>query len=310
MPLVQETSIMGKAFLFVVLLAMVTSNASAGYVMNSFLGTGDDVLKDNSVGELASKNLGDQTHIIVGDIFQGIVRIDQNIQGNPYTAGANDQLIFAYSFTVAAGTHGATFDLAPTTTAGFTLADMLPTQIPVNVPGSIFAVLDGSSPINPTTLALPAAELALDNTAVYSLDVIGGINAANSDFLGAKLDTTDLTVLVGLRPTASFGSERGGLSVLLNNTSHKFHDAVKVTDYTFAVSIHEIGYGASLFGPSTDQFANGYLFSDSTNVEVNVTVAPEPASMIMCGLGIGITGIVAYRRRRIASGCERPVWNA
>jgi hypothetical protein len=294
---------MRKFVLTALVLGCFAANVQAGAVFQKFLGNGDNILKDNSVGLVAFKNTdpttgGSTTNIGVGDILQGVIRIDQNTQGNPYTATDTDQLIIAYSFTLAAGTHGAAFDLAPTTNPLYTLSAMLPTQIPVNTTGSIFAVLDGTSGVNPTAVPLAAAELALDDKTVYSLDLIGGIAAAN-DFLGTQLATTSIAVVAGLTPTDQFGTDKGGLSVLVNDTNNIFHTAVPVNDFSFSpTGLHDIGYSGTLLGASPDQKTNGYLFGDSTNVELNVTVTPEPASLVMWGIGFGIAAVVAYRRRK------------
>ncbi len=162
-------------------------------------------------------------------------------------------------------------------------------------------MLDGTSATNPTELALGSSATPgtglneIDNTAVFSFDFVGGITPG--DFLGSKLTTTSLATIAATSSVTPIGTEIGGLGVI-QPTVNPFLKTTVVTDYTLANSIHQIGYSGSLFNANSAQHANGWLFSDATNIEVNVT--PEPSSIVLWSGFLGMLAVRAYRRRKSA----------
>ncbi len=300
-----------KFFGVLAALAMVAS-VQAG-PLTSHLSTDGipDVLDDDSVSFIVDLD-GDMA-ISVGDIVSGVLRIGTTSANG--VLDPTDQLVGVFSFQVrtSVGAPGPQVDLTnggvdPTLGTGLSIKEILDAAgianplvddgllVPDGDDAPMIAVLSSDpNPVDITTVGpagLPAALSA------YSLDAILGFGNA-ADYLEVRsfLDADDSGEVDFAELPAGFGGfigqESGGLSVLHQASNLIFLPVASLHTDGATTTFHDVDLQGTLFGPRLNTPA-GYQITDSTFLTVNAV--PEPGSMAVWGMLIGV-GAVAYRRR-------------
>jgi hypothetical protein len=172
---------------------------------------------------------------------------------------------------------------------------------------------------------------SLFGPANYSLDLVGGFNTGDfyevqvTDPAKAQLgvlrhDTQSANILnpnyaPGTpSPTVNngfnssvFASATGGFSSLWNNFGPGIIlNPISVTNSASVTSTHQIGLTggalstiANAAGAGPSNFAEEYMYGGSVNFNINPTMVPEPASMLIWA-SLSLAGIAGFRRRKTA----------
>lgn len=254
----------------------------------------------------------------VGDVLVGYVRVENRSAPGALDLGNTTYAIFSQQVTAI---NGLFVNFGPTTAAGLTLSDVTggdATQANAMIAlyTSNYAVdLINNNPGDITGGGITLSDY-LAFIAAGDLELTAGIDATEDDFFQAIIS-------LGFIPTAAqiatfdtstsvafFGA---ALSILTNNTSFAFADDV-CTNFFGTVGCSDLTLLSGTVGGASNagnpQFKDGSEFGyaqcgntggcgfiDNTDINVHPLAVPEPASMILLGLGLTALGI--YGRRRM-----------
>jgi len=288
----------GIAALFAMLVVFGLATAvSQASILASLLQNGQNVLKDES-GEKVFDADGSLS-ITVGDVIWGAYKI-----GNNGSTSLDNQLylVVAQQIDTFVGNHFTMKAVDPISNplrAGYTL-NTWTGRADINA-GAMVAVFDKatgfSNDVNGISVPLASLILSLNTEGVFEASF--GISQPGDFFEGDALYTSgfSLATLYLVPPTTPLGSYVGGLTVLQNNaTDVVFNDAnyffLNPTPYEAIVTL------GSFSGANAPEINADYDIINKTNVVVNATIVPEPASLAVWSLLAGAVGLVRLRRRR------------
>jgi len=327
---------MKKAFL----LSAFVSLAAAGSVQASYISgamvNGENLFSDQS--REAFVDTDNSNTVSIGDVFLGFLRIDSadtagiNTSGHIYGVFSQQIASITPGVGTLPGTINQTIGFTHTAKAGLTLSDIAGVPAP-----GFFAVYD-SVPAFPTDLINASPGDLTGNGTTNLFDYLNSITANGTleftagigdfdDFLQAKSADyvagssndyfTDLTKLPTLTASSALAHFDGGLTVLQNNMPNvTFHEAVdagipppfsdlydivvrdgSVSKQSSAARANE---WANTDPETTGIYTNTGGFTDHADFLMNVTVTPEPMSVMV--LAIGVLGVFgAARRRRLSA---------
>ena len=301
-------------------LTLLTSSSQAGILTDLLTFSGDDViLEDNSRGLFYDED-GNGV-LSAGDVVAGLMRIDRRVAPTA-TASMDDrrQLIFAYSLQVETveqlnGLGIYTVDFGPTAAAtGKDLASLLGEahkpagftdwdKAALVVMEQTFAADDvANNPVSNTSVAgATLMQSVLGSASGYTLDIIAGFDSEDDFYQNLLLGAPGISIpaIRAAGGSVTLGTHSGGLSVLYDNLGENilFQPVVATTVLGGAASSHDIGIeGGILFG--NDEV--NWDFADKANFRMNVIEIPEPNSLTLCGLLVGLFGLAWSGCRRAA----------
>ncbi len=269
-----------------------------------------DLLDDDSVGFIA--DLDASGSLSVGDVVAGVLRIGTTTANG--VLAPDDQLVGYYSFQIATstGVAGANpqVDLTavgtdPLLGTGLSIDEMLAFHgiaAPAVGAAGMAAVLSSQPNTTNITDESVAGAIGLGGAlGAYSLDAILGLGTAD-DYteLRSFLDTDDsgeidFAELPALGTGGFIGSESAGWSVLHHTlgASTSFIPVASLHEDGVTTTFHDVSLDGTIFA-SRPTTAADWTIVDSTSLTVNAV--PEPGSLAVWGLLIGV-GAVGYRRR-------------
>lgn len=272
-------------------LAGTATQADAAEIFAGVLNDGDITLAEhlyNSDGTLDQDNVAD-----VGDLLVGVFSINKIQSGaGTWFASATDQLTGVFVQQVAA------VDVIDANTSRLTLSNPGALPLFTNVGGagtysialpggSMFAVYEdlGATVLNPLANTDTATQVATatDGSLFMALGLNGGTDT-----------TFGIVNYFGGGPFIVDGGAYGALSVVVNNTGYDFADVTEFTDQGPLTGqvVFTADFDTNTFGGPWSIYGN-----DPTRFLPRESVIPEPASMLMLGMGMGGIGLVNRRRK-------------
>lgn len=249
------------------------------------------------------------TPLQVGDLLQGVLWATTIQQGaNQLTPGVNSQQItglFSYMVAAQDGVSGS-FVYAPNTTGSSILSGLgLPANTMIALytsPNNNWLSQLGSAPDLATVQADAAtgqlfgafgynytayADLGLPNPNGYQF-----ANASNQFFLGHNLLKSDLlTTTPILNPALTLAG-----STIPSGTHIPDNESPLGTTKYDLVGEGNVQLNAGASNPIRDDL---YAIQSNDPVNINVaSLAPEPSSLVLCGISFGSLGVIRLLRRR------------
>ncbi len=319
-----------KSFVALGVALAVATSAQAGPILRNLLAQGKNTIQDQSVEHLFDIGVGNVGSVGVGDVAIGIIRFDDNI-----TTGKliGNSLYAVFSLTITSSTETALGGglsiykqtLGPTTAAGFTLVDagVSPAHTVGGTATSVLYESKGAAfPLNLIGTAPPAAtsakgggagvldifdftQFVVDNGVADLATTLADVKSPDfAAFLSSIAPSGGLSFAAFTTATTGIqlGSYSQGWSVTSFDPLIIFHHTVPITSVTgvpAGITIHDLGVTLGSITGSSDVPFPGYTPTnrDSQQFLVDVTVVPEPTSMVLFGIG-GAAGLWYVRRRR------------
>ena len=281
------------------------ASAHAGFIDTVILG-------QNTYQDLSREQIAYQkgtSGLQVGDVVFGFIQIQSNTTpGGP--ALTQNTLYLAYSLQVTSITNsGTVVNFGPTAAAN---ANSLQTLLgkPTLDAGTVAIVYDrlNTSPFGVnlvTTNPPPGATATMQDYLKYlnsngTLEFTAGFKGTNPDFFNTTLgvvagtqltaSTATPTVLNGLSNGITFGTNTGGLSVILNNTGLPFA-ALNVSNdgnlHDVSIQQASVAGGKNLANFNNWGQPGTNTAGVSNNASFSVWIVPEPTSIALVGMACG-----------------------
>jgi hypothetical protein len=289
-------------FALAALMLLAPSTSGAVFISGSFV-TGINSYDDQS-RELVFDNEAAGTAgagvLSPGDVFYGFARFDTQVERGSVTV--NDPIVSNTAYIVFSQTidtiAGGVVNFKPTVGA-LSLSTLTGDTIAGGAYIALYESVAGYGDLLNTAAGTSITTIA-GGTHLLSI----GVGEADDFFQALPFSAAALSLTTSFGTSTPLAALAAGLSVLEQpglSTAIVFNELVSATPFGGAASLHEVGISGLVNGAGNrPDTPNPHSYTDTVFAEVNVTVIPEPATIVgwsILAVGLCASGIVRRVRK-------------